>query len=298
MAPNRSSRPVLPEKCPFCPGSSEIDPSKQAQIIPNRFPPFSRDASGATSGLSMPAYGVSEILVETLDHNTDFSGFSLEHAISVVKLALERMRTLEEDPGIRYVHFFRNRGRSGGVTITHPHSQIFGIPFVPPRLAKEVERLRGKGCPLCGPERFPGHNDRLVYSKGQASVYVPYAPRTPYEMLVHGAHVRSLWLLAEKDLRDLVEALLVALRLLDATLGEETTCTMTIHNAPKAADDFHAHIEIIPVITDRRRVRFSRGFERSAGSYLLDSLPEERAGELRQNLYRLEKIADSWRPAQ
>lgn len=287
VAPNRSNRPVLPEKCPFCPGSSEIDPAKRIQIIPNRFPPFTRDGYTEGSACSMPAYGVSEIVVESLDHESDFSDFELEHAVEVVALALERMRELESDPHIKYVHFFRNRGRSGGVSITHPHSQIFAIPFVPPRLAKESERLAAHSCPLCTPEKLPGHAERLVYARGRALAYVPYAPRTPYEMLLHSVHVRSLWELGGGDLKDLVQALLVSLRLLDATLGADTTYTMTIHNSPKEAKDFHAHIEVIPVITDRRRVRFSRGFERSANSYLLDSLPEERARELRLNLERV-----------
>lgn len=284
MAPNRSNRPILPEKCPFCPGSSEIDPSQSVQIIPNRFPPYTKEGHTRASEFSMPAYGVSEIVVESLDHDSDFASFSIEHALKVVRLVLDRMRSLEEDPRIEYVHFFRNRGRSGGVSITHPHSQIYALPFVPPRLAKESEHLSGKTCALCNSERLPGHAERVVYARGLSYVQVPYAPRTPYEMLVQSVHVRSLWGLREEDLRDFVVALMVALRLLDAVLGADTAYTMTIHNAPKRSEDFHAHAEIIPVITDRRRVRFSRGFERSANSYLIDSLPEERAGELRRHL--------------
>jgi len=237
----------------------------------------------------MPAYGVSEIVVESLDHNSDFSDFKLTHALEVLMLALERMRSLEDDPTIKYVHFFRNRGRSGGgVSITHPHSQIFALPFVPPRISKEVEHLVGRLCALCNTHNLPHHSERIVFANGSALAYVPYAPRTPYEITVQASHVRSLWRLAAEDLKDFAAVLLVALRLLDEVLGADTAYTMTLHNAPKDAQDFHAHAEIIPVITDRRRVRFSRGFERSAGSYLVDSLPEDKAQELRQQLERVQ----------
>ncbi len=285
VAPNRSLRPVLPDKCPFCPGSSEIDPTLDVQVIPNRFPPYTMSASGATTVYSMPAYGASEIVVESHDHNADFSEFSLMHASKVIRTALDRMRLLQQDPKIKHVLFFRNRGRLGGVSIGHPHSQIYALPFVPPRIAKETERLQGKDCALCNVGVLPGHTERLVYQKNGVLVYVPYAPRTPYELFIHTTtHIRNLWELDSQRLEDVVGCLLVSLRLLDYTLGPETTYTLTIHNSPKDESDFHAHIEVIPVITDRRRVRFSRGFERSAGGYLLDTLPEDKARELRANL--------------
>jgi len=290
IAPNRSSRPVLPDNCPFCPGSSEIDSSLDVQIIPNRFPPYTLSAGGGTPPFSIPAYGVSEIVVESLNHNTDFSEFGLDHALKVVRTTLERMRQLQEDPKIKYVHFFRNRGRSGGVSITHPHSQIFALPFVPPRIAKETEHLNGHRCALCKANTLPGHAERVVLSRGEVVVYVPYAPRTPYELIIQPTHTRYLWDLGSAQSVDLVYALLLALKLLDRTLGDETVYTLTFHNSPKEAEDFHAHVELIPVITDRRRVRFSRGLERSSGSYLLDTLPEDKAHELRTNLEELVRI--------
>ncbi|MEM0271253.1 MAG: hypothetical protein QW514_01735 [Thermoprotei archaeon] len=284
VAPNRSNRPVLPEKCPFCPGSSEIDPSLDVQIIQNRFPPYTPVSSGGTPPFSVPAYGVSEIVVESLDHNSDFSEFNLGHALKVVRVTLDRMRHLQEEPGIKYVHFFRNRGRSGSVSITHPHSQILALPFVPPRLAKEAERLNTQTCALCGVDKLPSYNKRVVFSRNGAIMYVPYAPRTPYEIMIQTKHTRNLWDLDSSSITDLVYVLLLALKLLDRTLGDETAYTLTFHNSPRGAQDFHAHIELIPVITDRRRVRFSRGLERSSGSYLLDALPEDKAQELKANL--------------
>lgn len=282
IAPARSNRPVSPNACPFCPTSPEIDPSKSVQIVPNKYPSLTLNAPILVSDYWRTAHGVSEIIVETLRHDADFAYIPLDEAVKIFEVALNRLRELASRPEIEYVHFFRNRGKTLGVSIAHPHSQIYALPFTPPRLKQEAKVFQENDeCVLCTQLSLKNFEDRLVYRVGEAHSYVPYAPKIPYEFHIQTVHTESLWYLKPEQLSDTVSVLQTTLRVLDLLLGLDTAYTFAVHNSPKNSSKFHAHIEVIPFITDRRRVRFSTGLERTTGACVFDGLPEERAKELR-----------------
>jgi UDPglucose--hexose-1-phosphate uridylyltransferase len=282
IAPNRSNRPVSPSSCPFCPTSPEVDPSKRVQIVPNRYPSLSMEAPVLVSDYWRTAHGVSEIVVETLEHNADFAYLPLDVAVEIFQVALNRLRELASKPEIEYVHFFRNRGKTLGVSIAHPHSQIYALPFTPPRLRREAKVFQeNSDCVLCTQLSLKNFGDRLIYRMGEARSYVPYAPKIPYEFHIQTTHTESLWSLGTQELRDVVNVLQSTLKVLDLLLGSDAAYTFAVHNSPKNSSKFHAHIEVIPFITDRKLVRFSTGLERTTGACVLDGLPEERARELR-----------------
>ncbi len=279
VAPNRASRPVSPEMCPFCPGAPEIDARKEVQILRNRYPPLSLDVSPAKGVDSAPARGVSEIVIESRKHDDDLAYMSEDQALIVFDVALSRMRELSEKEGVEYVHFFRNRGGKQGVTVSHPHSQVYALPFVPKRLQLEQRAFRSKACPVCSVELTA--SARCVFSDVNATAYVPYAPRWPYEVHVVSSHTPELWEISEKELSSFVRAIRFSMLTIDRLFGPLTPVTLTLHNSPKPRANFHAHAELIPAFTDRSRVRFSTGLERSADTHLLDLLPEEMAATLR-----------------
>ncbi|MCL5788228.1 MAG: hypothetical protein M1357_00205 [Candidatus Marsarchaeota archaeon] len=289
VAPNRDRRPISPKRCPFCVGSPEINASEQVQILQNKYAALTPEAPKVTRPNSRQAYGFSEIVVESLDHNADFCTLPLNQAIKVFTLALRRSGELLRDDKIKYVHFFRNRGRGLGVSIRHPHSQIVALPFVPPRIRMEKKVFeKFSPCVLCDQLKNVVRGARLVKKEGGVVAYVPYAPRWPYEIHIQGPHEESLRHYDLDCLGEVVRVLQLSLRALDQVLGGDTPYTFSLHDAPKSAKKFHTHLEITPVMYDRSRVKFTGGMERGAGTTILDRAPEERARELRAAIRRIE----------
>ncbi|MEM3670412.1 MAG: hypothetical protein QW767_01520 [Thermoprotei archaeon] len=283
VAPNRDRRPIQPSRCPFCVGSDEIDPSKQVQIVPNRYAALSPNPDRASGQQFRSAFGFNEIVVESLNHDADFCNLPLSQAEAVLKVVLERIDSLYAKDGIRYVHFFRNRGKEIGVTISHPHSQIYAMPFVPPRIKTERKVFETfRPCVLCRQSRYADKSGRLVLREGSAIAYVPFAPRWPYEVHIQSDHVLSFGQLESSKLREVVHLLQSVLNSIDTVLGKGTAYTFSLHSAPKGCKQFHAHFEVAPVVYDRTRVRFTAGVERGTGTPVLDRSPEERARELRE----------------
>jgi UDPglucose--hexose-1-phosphate uridylyltransferase len=142
VAPDRASRPDAfreqTERCPFCPGNEADTPPEiwrdgnpwQIRIFPNKFPATERH----------------EVIVEGADHNSTFDRLSPDVAAKVVDQYIARYHLLSLSS--RYVCVFKNHGMLAGATIPHPHSQVLGTPFLPPRIARERAAFVGR-CPLC-----------------------------------------------------------------------------------------------------------------------------------------------------
>lgn len=269
VAPNRAKRPVDPGNCPFCLPSPEIDPALGPQVVRNMYPALSPEFPEAR--------GYSEILIESLRHDTDIHLMPEGELLRAFDTGHRRMRELFGMEGIEYVHLFRNRPKRGG-TLSHPHSQIYALPFVPAIVRREAERFSGS-CPLCT-DPAPHHAERVVASSETVAVLLPYAPRAPYEVHVYPPHARTLWAIDAAVLRDTLSAIRRVILALDSVFGE-TAYTLCEHNAPKDTRDFHAHFELIPQFHSQRQVRFSTGLEHSSGVYLLDASVEDMANVLR-----------------
>ncbi|PSN85846.1 hypothetical protein B9Q02_04650 [Candidatus Marsarchaeota G1 archaeon BE_D] len=280
VSPTRANRPVSPTLCPFCPPSQEIDPKKQVQIVQNKYPALSKTPDERITKGGKPAYGVSEIVVESLTHDIDLPSMDAKTVSEIIAVSHKRMFELFCDPEISYVHYFRNKPVSGGATITHPHSQIYALPFVPPLLRSEVNGF-ANGCPIC---ESVNESERVVAKVGDVRVYVPFAPRTPYQMIVASEHIEAFWHVKKNTLEKIAQAILLSLNALERLFSSRVNYVLCAHNSPKNAHSFHAHFEVIPQFSDKAVVRFSMGLEKTTGTPLLDILPEEMAFSLREAL--------------
>jgi UDPglucose--hexose-1-phosphate uridylyltransferase len=137
-APHRAARPRGDSGiCPFCPGNEHETPPEVARVgepwrvrvFPNKFP------------IAEPH----EVIVETSEHDATFA--SIAHAPDVVATYIERYRALRP---FGTVALFKNQGAMAGASLSHMHSQIAALPFVPPRIAREAEAFaKAADCPLC-----------------------------------------------------------------------------------------------------------------------------------------------------
>jgi UDPglucose--hexose-1-phosphate uridylyltransferase len=201
VAAHRQSRTHLPpaDQCPICPTTannpSEIPaPDYDVVVFENRFPSLGPALGSIPEnpqwGTTGPAYGRCEVVSFTPDHTGSFSGLTEVRARTVIEAWAHRTEALSAMKGIKQVFPFENRGADIGVTLHHPHGQIYAYPYVTPRAgvlgaaarkfydaADGRETLTGS---LLRSEREDG--SRMVLEGENFSAYVPFAARWPLEI--------------------------------------------------------------------------------------------------------------------
>jgi UDPglucose--hexose-1-phosphate uridylyltransferase len=198
---------------------------------------------------------------------------------------------------VDYVLIFENRGVEVGVTLHHPHGQIYGYPFLPPVPALELaadERLGG--CAVCVllREELAG-GARVLYESDRVVVNIPRAARWAYEAhVVVREHRSSLLDCDPEELRELADALQVLVRGYDALFERPFPYVMVVHQAPTDGDPRsptpsgrgHLHVEFYPPLRTATKVKYLAGSEQGAGTFIADTLPEESAAKLREAIGR------------
>jgi UDPglucose--hexose-1-phosphate uridylyltransferase len=284
---HRQDRTFLPDRehCPLDPtrpGQTPTEipfPSFQIAVFDNRFPSFE------------PPGGAAEVVVYTDEHDGSFATLPSARAEALMWVWRQRYEELGARPDVAYVMIFENRGVEVGVTLHHPHGQIYGYPFVPPVPALERaadERLGGCApCALLARELADG--ERLLIDGELVVAYVPYAARWAYEAHVVLREHRSSMLDCEPaELRALARTLQALVRGYDALFDRPFPYVMVVHQAateaaPGArASSGHVHVEFYPPLRTGDKLKFLAGSEQGAGTFIADTLPEESAAALRE----------------
>ncbi len=203
----------------------------------------------------------------------------------------DRTTELGSREDIQYVFPFENRGVEVGVTLHHPHGQIYAYPFVPPVMSRELSCQQafylehGEGL-LAEHSRLEQEDGRrLLYEGPHCLAYVPACSRYAYEVWVLPSRpVPFLADLSEVERTDFARALKTSLLKLDGLWGRPMPLITTFHQAPTDGTphpEAHAHIQIYPAMRMEGRLKYLAGSEIGAGVFTSDTLPEEKAAELR-----------------
>jgi UDPglucose--hexose-1-phosphate uridylyltransferase len=177
-----------------------------------------------------------------------------------------------------------------GVTLHHPHGQIYGYPFLPPVPALELaadERLGG--CAVCVLlEGELNDSSRVAYENDGVVAYVPYAARWPYEAhVVMRRHRPSLLDCTSAELDQLAESLQRLTRGYDALFARPFPYVMVLHQAPTDGHKRgHLHVELYPPLRTAHKLKYTAGSELGAGTFIGDTLPEDSAVALREAIAR------------
>ena len=187
------------------------------------------------------------MVVYTPDHNGSLAGLGPIGARTLVDVWRDRYRILGSEPDIRYVMPFENRGAAVGVTLSHPHGQIYGFPDMPPLPSRELavagRHMAPTGhcvqCDVLDRERASGA--RVVAEVGSWIGYVPFWARFPYELrLLPNDHRSSLSALSSAESDDLAELLVRVLAGYDRLFGFPLPYVMAFHQAPTDGGDWEA----------------------------------------------------------
>jgi UDPglucose--hexose-1-phosphate uridylyltransferase len=306
-ATDRQERTFLPPRdfCPLCPtrpGGTPTEISRadfEIVVFENRFPALQRDppepaVEGTTLTPVRPAAGVCEVVVYTPEHDANLASASLEQIEHLISVWAHRTLELGARPEVAYVYPFENRGEAVGVTLHHPHGQIYAYPYLPPLAQREVENGREHEartgsclwCDLAKQERDDG--GRLVLTTERWQAVVPFFARWPYE--VHLTPTRHLGWLHELDRAEVADLAFVfrsLLRAYDTLFGVPLPYVMALHQRPTDGgkhESYHLHFEFYPPNRSAERLKYLAGSEVGAGTFINDTLPEETAERLRNVL--------------
>lgn len=264
----------------------------EVAVFENLFPTLAMTAKAPPS-LGVPTaagVGVCEVVVFTQEPATSLGMLPLAHIELIVDVWADRYEELGRQPEIAYVYPFENRGVEVGVTLHHPHGQIYAYPFVPPVPARELEQQRahyeqhGRGLLEQMVERELDEGVRLIYRGPRTVAFMPICARYSYEVWV--APVRAAPSFAALDgdeRRDFARALKTVLLKFDGLWQQPFPYILAIHQAPTDGGphpEAHLHAEFYPAYRMRGRLKYLAGSEIGAGVFTADTLPEEKVREL------------------
>ena len=269
-------------------------------VFDNRFPSLTLGSKEPPDLIvpTAPAFGKCEVVVFTQDARSSLGALPLDHLELVLEVWANRSDALGNLVGIDYVLPFENRGAEVGVTLHHPHGQIYAYPVIPPvparmqQIALDYYQDNQSGIlqDLISKElKAP----RMLYRGEHAGAFIPVGARYPSEVWVAPrAPVESFAHLSGNQRADLARALKTVLLKFDGLWKRPFPYLMAWYQAPtdgKHHPESHLHAEFYPPYRAPDKLKYLAGTELAAGFFAMDAVPEEKARELQEIQISLEQ---------
>lgn len=310
MATKRQERTFLPPKdfCPLCPTKNrriitEIPESDYDIVVfENKFPTFSRnpdkldthnnaDGKSVFSFLKKQSRGICEVVCYTPEHDLFLEDMPVDKISNLVKVWQDRYYNLGKKKFIEYVLIFENKGKEIGVTLSHPHGQIYAFPYIPSVLREELKSSekfykKNEKCLHCTIiENELRNKSRIVIRSKDFVAFIPFYAGWPYEVHIYSLrHIRSICELKEPEIFSLSGIIKKLVNSYNELFGFRMPYVMVIHQEPtdgRNYDYYHFHFEFYPPYRTKNKLKYMAGCELGAGTFINDTLPEEKAEELR-----------------
>jgi UDPglucose--hexose-1-phosphate uridylyltransferase len=313
IATERRRRPsdfkVAPETCladtahcPFCEGNEAKTPPEiiayrngtgpntpgwTVRVIPNKFPALAIEGDMGRVGEGMfdkmNGVGAHEVIVETPRHACNFDVLPEGDIRNIFRAYRDRVVDLKNDPRLRYILVFKNKGREAGASLEHTHSQLIALPIVPKRVLEELRGSREyynfkERCVFCDIIRQEQRDGARVVAENQEFILLsPFAPKAPFETwVIPKRHQSCFEMIAEDQIEHLARIMALLMKKMAVVLNDPPFNYM-LHTAPLHDNPpyYHWHIEIMPKLTQ------VAGFEWGSGFYINPAPPEDAAQALR-----------------
>lgn len=289
-APHRQARTFLPSAAddPLAPGRPGAPPTEipfadfELAVFENRFPsltpseapaPLSAWASGA-------AHGQCDVVVFSKERAGSLSTLTHARRVLLIEALIDRYRSLYE-AGLAYVMPFENRGEQVGVTLPHPHGQIYAFGDIPPPQLSAVKAFEAGFDLIAEHASWKGAFD--VTADGDLAAFCPPFARFPYETwIMPKKPCAGPWDLDGEGVHSLARLLAEIPRRLDALFAEPMPYMMSFQAAPRgAAPNFQFTVQFFPILRSAGRLKFLASVEQFTGIFTVDVVPEAAAERLR-----------------
>ncbi|GMP87179.1 hypothetical protein CsSME_00039665 [Camellia sinensis var. sinensis] len=287
-------------ECPFCIGHehecapeifrfpSDSTSNWKLRVIQNLYPALSRDIQPSslpqnpTPTPTLSGFGFHDVVIESPLHSLHLSDLNPVHVGDVLLAYKKRIEQLRSHDSIKYVQVFKNHGASAGASMTHSHSQMMGLPFVPPAVSARLDSMKenfdqtGK-CSLCEIQS----NNFLIDQSTHFISIAPFAATFPFEIwiipLCHSSHFHEIDGEKAADLGGLLKLMLRKMYLqLNNPPFNFMIHTSPIQSTPSQLPYAHWYLQIVPQLTG------VGGFEIGTGCYINPVFPEDAAKVLRE----------------
>ena len=300
IASARQNRVFLPpaDQDPLAPATptnpSEVPSNYDVAVFENRSPSFGPevgelDLSGLELGRTAPSFGRCEVVCFSPDHEGSFGTQTESRARTVIEAWAHRTAALSAIPGVAQVFPFENRGEAIGVTLLHPHGQIYSYPYVTPRtqrLLASVEHIPNLFEQILATEQA---SERVVITGKHWTAFVPFAARWPIEvhMLPH-RHVADFAATNDEERDELASLYLKLLRGIDALYSTPTPYIAAWHQAPVnvGRDDIRLMLQLTSPRRAENKLKYLAGSEAAMGAWIGDVTPEATAQFIREGIAR------------
>lgn len=272
LAPSQTGKPLT--EIPF--------EDFELAVFANRFPSLSADAQEPpVSELKMhAAKGACEVIVYSPEPKGSLGTLSQERRRLLLEAWVDRYHALF-DQGCAFVLPFENRGDEVGVTLHHPHGQIYGFPITPAPQQTALEAFE-QGYDLAADVKTWGKTYQVSAAGGLVS-YAPRYARFPYEVWISAlTPVSGPWAFSEEQSDGFAHLLGDTVRRYDAFFGRETPCMLSLHAAPYGRDGaFQFTAQFYPLLRAPDRVKYLASVEQATGVFTVDIMPRQAADRLR-----------------
>ncbi len=220
-----------------------------------------------------PALPGHEIIAETPDHEKHPSDFTDDEITLLMQVYSDRTTHHLKNNDTEYVSLFRNYGRDAGASLSHPHTQLMPISFVPPLIMQELTAIEeADRCPYCDIVEQESGGERVIIENDHWIVFAPYCSRSPFEM----------WIIPKKHASSITAP--DCLTSLGTTLRDTLLKLKTLLNNPTYNyiffrmdnSSYHLNIRIEP------KLSIAAGFEKNTNVYINTMPPEDAARSLRE----------------
>jgi UDPglucose--hexose-1-phosphate uridylyltransferase len=311
--------------CPFCEGNESQTPGEvfalrpdeslpnapgwSIRVVPNKYPALSQislaqiplekdsmdmcihceDTNNNPLENSFPGNGIHWVVVETNQHAQEYTQMETAHIQEIFQIYRQGFSILWNHPKIQSSLLFKNHGNLAGASLSHPHSQMIGMPMIPRVLREKMDAFQNhysqkSCCLLCFIlSQEKEMRARLICENDSFCAVLPYAPRSPFEItLIPKNHTPHFHQISSGEIADLASIWKEIFLRLQKILGD-FSYNYLIHTSPKinipnSFQHFHYHFEIIP------RLAYLAGFEWGTGFYINSVFPEDAAQKLRDAL--------------
>jgi UDPglucose--hexose-1-phosphate uridylyltransferase len=303
IAALRQGRTHLPavDQCPLCPGPSGLTsevpaPEYDVVVFENRFPSLAGQAvsplplTDGTDFVTAPGNGRCEVVVFSSDHTGSFAELELPHARLVVEAWRHRTDDLMGRPCIEQVVCFENRGEEVGVTLSHPHGQIYGYPYLTPRttaMLRQAQAHREHNGTNLFADVLAAEVDegsRIIARNDLFTAFVPFAARWPVEVHIYpNRFVHNLVELDDAELDGFAEMYLDILGRFDRLYPTPLPYMSALHqyNDTDAQREGYFHVELMSIRRSADKLKYLASSESAMEAFINDVTPEAVAARLR-----------------
>jgi UDPglucose--hexose-1-phosphate uridylyltransferase len=303
VAAHRQSRTFLPptDACPLCPSTSEFAseipaPDYDVVVFENQFPSFS-DRIKPDEIMSLtdvvpvrPGVGRCEVVCFTSDHNSSFGALPPPRVRTVIDALADRTTEMSRLTGVAQVFPFENRGIEIGVTLSHPHGQIYAYPVVTPRtraMLTAAARYRTRTGGDLYADTLAAEQKaqvRIVGANEHWTAYVPAAARWPFEVqLAPNRKVADIPALSDAERDAFGPLYLDVLGRFDALFDKPMPYISAWHQAVigEGRELGYLHLQLFSIRRAADKLKYLAGSESAMGAFVNDIVPETAAEMLR-----------------